>query len=82
MSVILRKNRSRQNSGKVIKIVFVGEVGDLSQIGSSEVGQMQLNPNYILKMTTIGVADRPDVWSEEKRKIKANLRCKCLQIEK
>lgn len=38
MSVILRKNRSRQNSGKVIKIVFVGEVGDLSQIGSSEVG--------------------------------------------
>lgn len=33
-------------------------------------------------MTTTGVADRPDVWTEEKRKIKGNLRCKCLQTEK
>lgn len=52
----------------MIKIVFVGEVGDLSQISSSGAGKMWSNPNYILKVTTIGVAHGPDVWSEEKRK--------------
>lgn len=53
------------------KIVFV-EVGDLSQISSSGVGKIQSNPGYILKAMTIGVTDRPDVWSEERRNIKGN----------
>lgn len=65
----------------VIKIVFVGEVGDLSQFCSSGIGKMWSNPAYILKVTTVGVDNRPDVKSEEKRKIKGNPRSKCVQIE-
>lgn len=69
-----------EGNRNVIKIVFV-EVGDLSQFSSSGIGKMWSNLAYILKVTTIGVADRPDIWSEEKRKIKGNLRSKCVQIE-
>lgn len=40
----------------------------ISVSSGSGIGKMWSTAAYILKVTTTGVADRPDVWSEEKKK--------------
>lgn len=32
---------------------------------------MWSSPNYIIKVTIIQIADRPDIWSKEERKTRA-----------
>lgn len=54
-------SKNRESNHNVIKTVFTGEGGGLSKGNSSGVDKKKSNSGYILKITTIGFAERQNV---------------------
>lgn len=52
----------------MIKTIFIDRSDSLSKGNSSGIDKKRSNSGYILKMTTIGLAERQHIWSKEKRK--------------